>query len=343
MNPTCSYLRSHRWMRSFTVSHYPLKEMSTSDDYLIRCFPRKLCLALLKDTARLNAKFLIKSVLRNVLQQNESHVILVAMEESLDQYMYCLRKMGLNLQPYLASGQLHVIQPQDLSGLGDPHLIQGEESGSALRQLHSLIASKIRVEIKASPNTWTTQKEVLGVVGDDKDVTTTERVGGEATSSGRGKAWTIMIDNISCLYSLGCKKSDWMGFLHAVTSLSATCSTINKVVGPHACTLWLVVHADIPEDESWIKYLEHKSQVVVDVAQLDARMADIDGTVTITHRHASTSSQMESDELVAGGRSHHYSSVQQEQHMEAAQMLYFRAAAETGVKWITHIGSKDLL
>jgi hypothetical protein len=68
-------------------------------------------------------------------------------------------------------------------------------------------------------------------------------------------------------------------------------------------------------------------------------MADIDGTVTVTHRYTSSASRKCSEKVVTWqSRSH----VQLEQQLDAAHMLYFRAA-DTGVKWITHIGSKDLL
>ncbi len=79
------------------------------------------------------------------------------------------------------------------------------------------------------------------------------------------------------------------------------------------------------------------AQVVIDVEPLGVRMADIDGTVTVTQRRLPGGGSSLSPAGRAGA-----ALVESGEPFEAVQSLYFRSG-ETGVRWIPHVAASDLL
>ena len=87
-------------------------------------------------------------------------------------------------------------------------------------------------------------------------------------------------------------------------------------------------------------------QVVVHIAPLEARMADIDGTVAVTRRRlprgrAGRPGPAGREGARPGGAACG-PLVHRDEPFEAERKLYFRAG-ETGVRWLTQVGCSDLL
>ncbi|KAG1653668.1 hypothetical protein FOA52_005610 [Chlamydomonas sp. UWO 241] len=271
---------------------------------------------LVQDTMRASAVFVMQALLRRALSQGDK-VLLVALETSLEKYSYCLRKLGVNLQQHVDSRQLVVIGAGD-AGLAGWSL---EGGGDALAALHARLADAVRDASSSSSSS-----------GSECDTSATPRSderGGGAASTGTSGRVTVLLDNVSALSAYQDDARSWLAFLQQLTALGR-----HAVRGKHGdgcpTTVVLLAHGDVPGDEAWLRWLRHCCDAALDVDALDGKIADIDGTVTVTRRGLQVVAAGGGCRGGAGGAG--AGLVRRDEALEVQRRLYFRAG-EISVKY----------
>jgi hypothetical protein len=90
----------------------------------------------------------------------------------------------------------------------------------------------------------------------------------------------------------------------------------------------------VPEDQGWLRLLEHQADVVLELQRLEGRTADIDGQLDITWRRAAGGPG-----LGAAGQQ----GLAQQARDGGSSGRYFFRAGESSIRWVQSVGANDIL
>eukprot|EP00877_Chromochloris_zofingiensis_P000290 jgi/Chrzof1/10261/Cz04g34190.t1 len=135
---------------------------------------------------------------------------------------------------------------------------------------------------------------------------------------------TLVIDSLSHLSCMAPDKASWWAFLHYCRSLGTT-------LGVPLLVIYLA-HEDTPDDQLWVRYLEHVAEVVLVLAPVIGRTAELDGQLTVCTRmsHPSSKPDDQTDHEETGA-------------MQPSIQTFFFRASEYAIRWIPHLTGKELL